>query len=146
MLGKCTDVSADFSKIEIGEALHCDGHIGIYIGGGKAIECTPSWKNCVQVTGVSQTGINTGLPSQKWTRHGRLPYITYESAPIQQRVVKVGDMVKITGSTYATGQNIPAWVKAQIHGVSQIKDDRALLGANGGICSWLLIKDIVKVQ
>lgn len=145
MITKCTNVSTDFSKIEIGEALHCDGHIGVYIGNGKAIECTPSWKNCVQVTGVSQTGINTGLPSQKWVRHGKLPYITYEAAAPVPATIKVGDMVRIIGNTYASGVKVPAWVKEKTHMVSQFKDDRALLGANnGGICSWVLLKDIIR--
>lgn len=50
MIQKCTGISTNFSKIEIGEALWSPGHIGVYIGAGLAVECTPRWKNCVQIT------------------------------------------------------------------------------------------------
>jgi TusA-related sulfurtransferase len=60
-----------------------------------------------------------------------------ESAGIQ-----VGSLIMVTGDRYATGQNIPAWVKNQSHVVAQISDGRALLGAGGGINSWVSIKDI----
>ena len=43
----CSDVSTDFSHIEIGEAVWMDGHIGVYIGDGLAVECTPAWENKV---------------------------------------------------------------------------------------------------
>ena len=63
----------------------------------------------------------------------------------QPTKIAVGDTVKVTGTSYATGGSIPAWVKDATHKVSQIKDDRALLGAPNGIMSWVLIKDIEKV-
>ena len=69
MIARCLGLSTDFSKIEIGETVWLSGHIGIYIGGGKVIECTPKWANKVQVT---------ALTDRKWVRHGKLPYITYE--------------------------------------------------------------------
>ena len=74
----CKDVSTDFSKIEIGELLWMTGHVGIYIGNGKAVECTPAWDGCVQVTTVRNIKSGTG---HKWTKHGKLPYVTYETAP-----------------------------------------------------------------
>lgn len=70
MIKKCNNVSTDFSKIEIGEAVWMSGHIGIYIGNGEVVECTPAWKNKVQITKLSQ---------RKWVKHGKLPYITYTS-------------------------------------------------------------------
>jgi len=57
---------------------------------------------------------------------------------------KVGDTVKITGSKYATGESIPGWVKNKTHKISQISGDEALLGANGGIYSWVYLKDLKK--
>jgi N-acetyl-anhydromuramyl-L-alanine amidase AmpD/TusA-related sulfurtransferase len=57
-------------------------------------------------------------------------------------VLKVGSRVKITGSKYATGQSIPQWVKNSTHTVSKIDGDRALVGANGGINSWINKKDL----
>jgi len=80
MIALCKDVSTDFSKIVVGEAVWLAGHIGIYIGGGKAIECTPSWSNCVQTTAVANIGTISGLNARAWTKHGKLPYITYENS------------------------------------------------------------------
>ena len=34
MINECSDVSTDFSKIEVGEAVWMSGHIGVYIGNG----------------------------------------------------------------------------------------------------------------
>lgn len=69
MIAKCTNVSTDFSTIEIGEAVWLKGHIGIYIGDGLVVECTPAWKNNVQITKLSQ---------RNWVKHGKLPYIIYK--------------------------------------------------------------------
>ncbi len=75
MIKLCSEVSTDFGKIEIGEAVWTNGHIGVYIGNGLAIECTPAWKNRVQITACncSKQGYNT----RKWKKHGKLPYIDY---------------------------------------------------------------------
>lgn len=75
MINLCSEVSTDFSKIEIGEAVWTNGHIGVYIGNGLAVECTPAWKNRVQITACncSKPGYNT----RKWKKHGKLPYINY---------------------------------------------------------------------
>ena len=79
MINACRNVSVDFSKIEAGEAVWMKGHIGVYIGGGKVIECTPSWSNNVQITAVRNIGSIVGFNSRQWTSHGKLPYIVYES-------------------------------------------------------------------
>ena len=76
MIAKCTNLSTDFSNIEIGEAVWMSGHIGVYIGDGLAVECTPSWKNCVQITACNCT--KSGYNRRDWVKHGKLPYITYE--------------------------------------------------------------------
>ena len=60
--------------------------------------------------------------------------------------ITVGSTVKVTGTKYATGQAIPAWVKSTTHKVSEISGDRALLGRDGGICSWVYLKDLVLVS
>ena len=77
IINKCSDVSTDFSKIAVGELLWMTGHVGIYIGDGQAVECTPSWKDCVQVTTVKNIKSGTG---HKWTKHGKLPYVTYDAS------------------------------------------------------------------
>ena len=77
MISVCKDVSTDFSKIQIGEFLWMQGHCGIYIGDGQAVECTPAWKNCVQITTVRNIKSGTG---HLWTKHGKLPYVSYEAS------------------------------------------------------------------
>ena len=79
MIKLCADVTTEFSKIEIGEALWCKGHIGVYIGDGLAVECTPSWKNKVQITAVKNIGTKSGYNARTWTKHGKLPYIDYSA-------------------------------------------------------------------
>ena len=74
-----SDISTDFSKIEIGEAVWTNGHIGVYIGDGLAVECTPSWDNKVQITAVGNIGSKSGYNTRTWLKHGKLPYIDYEN-------------------------------------------------------------------
>lgn len=71
------DKSQSFSNIQIGELLWMQGHVGVYIGEGKAIECTASWANKVQITAVENLGHISGLHSRRWTGHAKLPYIEY---------------------------------------------------------------------
>ncbi len=78
MLSKCKNVSTNFKSIEVGEYLWMSGHCAIYIGDGLCVECTPIWKNGVQITAVANIGKKSGYNSRTWTKHGKLPYITYE--------------------------------------------------------------------
>ena len=77
MIALCKDVSTNFTGIIPGEAVWMTGHIGVYIGNGKVIECTPVWKNGVQVTALGNIGSISGLNSRTWKKHGKLPYIDY---------------------------------------------------------------------
>lgn len=87
MISVCKEVSTDFSSIEVGEAVWMKGHIGIYVGDGLAVECTPSWKNCVQITACNCT--KSGYNRRNWTKHGKLPYVTYEKP--QQKKLETGN-------------------------------------------------------
>lgn len=78
MIRVCKDVSTDFRNVEIGEAVWTDGHIGVCIGDGLAVECTPRWKNCVQITACNCT--KAGYNRRDWKKHGKLPYVTYDNA------------------------------------------------------------------
>lgn len=78
MIKKCKDVSTDFSNIQVGEAVWMPGHIGVYIGDGLAVECTPIWKDGVQITAVANIGRKEGYSLRKWEKHGKLPYVTYQ--------------------------------------------------------------------
>jgi len=97
MITKCSGVSTDFSKIEVGEAVWMPGHIGVYIGDGLAVECTPAWANKVQITACNCS--KTGYNRRNWTKHGKLPYIKYETV---SDAPPVGNTQTVTG-TASTG-------------------------------------------
>lgn len=75
MIARCVDVTNDFSRIEVGEAVWTTGHIGIYIGDGLAVECTPSWADKVQITACNCS--KSGYKRRNWKKHGKLPYVKY---------------------------------------------------------------------
>ena len=85
MIQECKDVSADFSKIQPGEVVWMQGHIGVYVGDGLVVECTPIWEDGVQITVLLNMGWKAGN-GRYWTSHGKLPWITYEAeeAPNEQ--------------------------------------------------------------
>lgn len=80
MFNMCSGKSADFSDIEAGEFLWMQGHIGVYIGGGLAVEATASRENRVQITAVGNIGTVSGYKTRKWTKHGKSPFIDYSGA------------------------------------------------------------------
>lgn len=88
MIGKCTDVSSDFSSILTGEFLWMKGHCGIYIGNGKVVESSPKWANGVQVT---------ALTARNWLKHGKLPWVEYSVEEVRN-VVKIELSVLRKGS------------------------------------------------
>lgn len=104
MIQLCSSVATDFSKIEVGEAVWCKGHIGVYIGDGLAIESTPAWKNCVQITAVKNIGAKSGYNARTWTKHGKLPYVEYDvktsdkTCAVELKVLKNGGKNKAVES------------------------------------------------
>ena len=99
MIQLCTNVSTDFSKIEVGEAVWSKGHIGVYIGDGLVVESTPAWKNKVQITAVKNIGVRNGYNARNWTKHGKLPYIDYD---VKSETVKTPTTPKITSKKTKT--------------------------------------------
>lgn len=57
------------------------GHIGVYIGNGLAVECTPRWSDGVQITAVHNIGKIAGYNGRTWTKHGKLPHVNYGNGP-----------------------------------------------------------------
>lgn len=57
--------------------------------------------------------------------------------------VKAGNIVKIKGSKYATGQRIPMWVKLKKHTVKSVSGNKALLKE---INSWVYTADLTVLQ
>lgn len=164
MITKCKDISTDFTKIEIGEVVWMSGHIGIYIGGGLAVECTPKWANKVQITACncSKSGYNT----RNWTKHGKLPYISYtgkyESVKGGTNTTqpgtgtntsgnfKVGDIVEFTGTKhYANANAITGPTckpgKAKVTATYKGKHPYHLVAVSGGgstVYGWVDAADI----
>lgn len=133
MITKCKNVSTTgWANMEVGEALWVKGHIGVYIGNGLAVECTPAWKNRVQVTAVGNIGAKAGYNTRTWSKHGKLPYVTYTGESISTPStgsgtttkpgtgatttagdLKVGDIVEFTGDTHYTNSNAATGVKCK---------------------------------
>lgn len=110
MITKCKDLSTDFSKIEVGEAVWCKGHIGVYIGDGLAVECTPSWDNGVQITACNRT--IKGYHRRNWTKHGKLPYIEYVVATPAKKSIDVIAQEVLDGKWYNGAARKSALTKA----------------------------------
>lgn len=112
MMALCSDTSEDFEGIEAGEVVWLSGHIGIYIGQGLAVECTPKWDDGVQITAVHNIGKKTGFNGRTWVKHGKLPFVTYEKTydlqlPVLEKGAK-GEYVKalqmlLMGRGYSCG-------------------------------------------
>lgn len=71
----CKEVTSNFNKIDVGHIVWMDGHVGVYIGDGKVVECTPAFKNQVQITNLKGRG---------WEKHGKLRYIDYSKEQVKE--------------------------------------------------------------
>ena len=91
-LNYCTGVSKDFTKLIPGEYLCMKGtkynHSGIYLGNGKVFEDTTGWgmKKAI-ISDISTKGVRSlnGKKNLKWTYHGKLKYIDYDSYKEEQK-------------------------------------------------------------
>lgn len=90
MISVCSDVSSDFKNLIVGELLYMKGHVGVYVGDGKVIECTPAFNGGVQLTNLST------YPCHKWEKHGKLPWVEYG---VNDRVVKDSVYTVVRGDT-----------------------------------------------
>jgi LysM repeat protein len=112
LIKQCSGVSTNFKNIVPGEVVWMNEHVGIYIGDGKVIECTPAWTNNVQYSNLGNIGYKDGH-SRMWKKHGKLPWISYASTapkddakPVEQLevyyVVKKGDTLSKIAKKYNT--------------------------------------------
>lgn len=74
----CTYVSNDWSKIIPGACLFMDGHMGVYIGDGKAVESTPIWADGCQYTRVNNITAKGRGNGRTWSKWGLIPYLDYK--------------------------------------------------------------------
>lgn len=143
MFQGCTEQSNNFKNIEAGEFLWLDGHCGVYLGDGLAIESTPKWKDGVQITAVANIGKKAGYESRTWTYHGHLKYVEYEPSkypdvPFDIKVLKSG-VTGLRATGYSDGKYLGT-VKAGTYTVTELNNDFGFIG-KGWV--YLIDKNIV---
>ena len=162
MITKCSELSIDFTDIEVGEAVWTKGHIGVYIGDGLAVECTPSWDNKVQITACNCS--KSGYKRRNWTKHGKLPYVEYVKEVVvapqptvsDKPTYNIGDVVYFNGNTnytssYATaiGKKCkPGKVKITARNLKGKHPYHGVAVAGGGsnVYGWLDASDLGEAE
>lgn len=159
IMNYCSGVSTDFRNIVPGELVHMSGHVGIYIGDGLAVECTPIWKDGVQITAVGNIGRKTGYNTRTWVNHGKLnfvDYVTQEVTPIKPTIptqdnsngytskFKVGDKVVINGNLYVSSKAINATgrVNNKVTTITRVAKNTAHPYNTTGDLGWMNESDI----
>ena len=140
MIDCCREVSTDFSTIVPAEAVWMDGHIGVYVGGGVVVECTPKWRGGVQwstCANVSPALVPGTAGSRTWTKHGKLPWVEYAE---QEKIEEDSEM-----TYYKTILDVPTWYA---DAVQKAVDKGALNGTGNGelnvsedLCRTLTVLD-----
>ena len=98
-------------------------------------------------TEVRVSGIYTAFPDLRATDPVNTPPPAITQPSPQAPAIAVGSQVRINQSarTWATGQNIPAWVLGQVYTVGRLRNyNRELLLE--GINSWVRVEDVSLVQ
>lgn len=161
MIKVCSGVSTNFSGIVPGEAVWMEGHIGVYIGDGLAVECTPKWDNKVQITAVGNIGKKSGYNTRTWTKHGKLPYVDYSVQPVKPvepskptepntpapTEIKEGSKVEIKASAEKYNPAscaIPGWVKSDYYHIVTQTTSNGKPVVKGGKTCVLLGKKVKK--
>ena len=144
MIKACKEISTDFSKIEIGEAVWMEGHIGVYVGDGLAVECTPKWENKVQITACNRSV--SGYNRRDWTKHGKLPYVTYEAepAPEPKPVEDTATKEAVTYTTYTVVRGDCLWniAKTYLGSGARYPEIKAL---NGLMYDTIYVGQVLKI-
>lgn len=84
----CTYVSNDWSKIIPGACLFMDGHMGVYIGEGKAVESTPIWVDGCQFTRVNNITAKGRGNGRTWSKWGLIPYVDYKEDEMSKEEIQ----------------------------------------------------------
>lgn len=122
----CSNVSSNFSNIQVGELLFTSGHVGIYVGNGMAVEATPSWNGGVQISAVGNIGTIAGLPTRNWQCHGKFKLIDYSvnstaSTPQQQVNYKQAVPARYFSAGYADQYRVTPNIGVNIRTQPSIK-------------------------
>ena len=132
MINVCESVSSDFNDLHKGELLWMKGHVGIYVGDGNVIEATASWDTWkvikTQVDNKGNRTYNGKGGSDRWLKHGYLPYVDYteepEPTPEPSNDIKVGDwVIPIELVNY---YGTPLTQYDEVYKVTEIDGDRAV--------------------
>ena len=105
MINRCTNVSTDFNNIGVGEVVWVKGHIGIYIGNGEVLEATSKWSSKLQKTALLNHKAIKGLNGRTWSKHGKLPYLSYSKGGSNVYIVKKGDTLSKIANIYKVSVN-----------------------------------------
>ena len=99
----CYNKSNDFTKIEVGELVWMDGHIGTYIGDRKVIESTSAWEGKVVISDLGNNGERTrnGRKIYSWEYHGKCKFIDYEPIEVPRKY-EAGTTVLVNGYAHKT--------------------------------------------
>ena len=100
MINRCSNVSTNFNNIEVGEVVWVKGHIGIYIGNGEVLEASSKWHSKLQKTALLNHKPNKGLNGRVWSKHGKLPYLSYVRDSSRVYIVKKGDTLSKIANEY----------------------------------------------
>ena len=92
----CYDCSSDFSSIEPGEIMHMQGHVGIYIGGGKVVEATTRWENKVLVSSIYKEDTHF----RQWQAHGKLKQLEYTQGTEPGQPAELAEPAPYSDVTY----------------------------------------------
>lgn len=110
LINACRDVSATgWDTMLPGEEVWMDGHCGIYVGRGLAVESTPIWRDGVQYSAVAYIGPKAGYNARKWTKHGKLPWVDYSDFEEDDNMT--GEEIYNKLMAYLNTKPTPDWVK-----------------------------------
>lgn len=100
IIKRCDKVSTDFTTIQKGELVWTDGHVGIYVGSGRVIECSPRWSNGVQYSWLGNLPQFRYGNFRVWSKHGFLPYVDYDDVTIiKEQDSKYFEYTVVSGDT-----------------------------------------------
>lgn len=144
LINVCSNVTTTFdhSTMVPGEAVWMSGHVGIYIGNGLAVECSPKWENKVQITACN-TDVS-GYNRRNWSKHGLLPYVDYganSAADLDQTNIAVAgnheyrvdvpstalyadSTVSYSGAKHFNSENGPGYVRAVVYSADGSEDPK----------------------
>lgn len=92
LLNACSSVSNDFNSIVPGELVYTTGHVGVYVGNGQVVECSPKWENGVQYSNLGNIAEYKNGNYRVWDYHGKLPGVDYsETIELNLTTVRTGE-------------------------------------------------------